>query len=85
MKYRKKPIEVEAFRFGEKYDVMPFWIIEASNMGYIRIDFDEDTAVIDTLEGTMTVNPGDWIVKGIKGELYPVKHDIFIETYEDVE
>lgn len=85
MKYRKKPIEVDAFRFGENYDVMPFWVIDASNMGYLKIDFDNDTAAIETLEGNMIANAGDWIIKGIKGELYPCKHDIFIATYEAVE
>lgn len=39
---------------------------------------------IETLEGTMTASPGDWIVKGIKGERYPVKPDIFNETYSPV-
>ena len=40
---------------------------------------------IPTLEGTMTARPGDWIIKGIKGEFYPCKPDIFTETYEPVE
>ena len=37
---------------------------------------------IDTLEGKMKANKGDWIIKGVKGELYPCKPDIFLETYE---
>lgn len=40
---------------------------------------------INTLEGTMRANPGDWIVTGIKGEKYPVRPDIFAETYEPIE
>lgn len=39
---------------------------------------------IETLEGTMTANPGDWIIKGVNGELYPCKPDIFAKTYEPV-
>lgn len=44
-----------------------------------RTDVEE---MIQTLEGTMKASPGDWIVTGIKGERYPVKHEIFVETYE---
>lgn len=40
---------------------------------------------IETLEGTMTASPGDWIVKGVKGEIYPVKPDIFEETYSPLD
>ena len=40
---------------------------------------------IPTLEGTMRANPGDWIIRGVKGEFYPVKPDIFAATYESVE
>ena len=38
---------------------------------------------VETLEGTMKGNPGDWLIQGIKGELYPCKDEIFIETYEE--
>lgn len=44
-----------------------------------------DKLYIGTLEGTMTVSPGDWIIRGVKGELYPCKPDIFFATYEPVE
>lgn len=39
---------------------------------------------VETLEGTMTANPGDWIITGVKGEKYPCRNDIFMETYEQV-
>ena len=42
-------------------------------------------ATIETLEGTMTADLGDWIIRGVKGELYPCKPDIFEATYEAVE
>ena len=40
---------------------------------------------VETLEGMMKGNPGDWLIKGVKGDLYPCKPDIFIETYEEEE
>lgn len=46
---------------------------------------DGSVFLIRTLEGTMRANQGDWIVKGVKGEFYPVKPDIFAETYEPVD
>jgi len=42
------------------------------------------TLVIDTLEGIMTVSPGDWVIRGVQGEFYPCKPDIFAATYEEV-
>lgn len=44
-----------------------------------------ETIFIETLEGTMEARPGDWIIKGIRGELYPCKPDVFEKTYEIVE
>ena len=46
--------------------------------------FDYPVLKINTLEGTMTVKPGDWIIKGVKGEMYPCKDEIFRLTYEPV-
>lgn len=45
----------------------------------------DETAYIETLEGTMEARPGDWIIRGIRGELYPCKPDVFENTYEIVE
>ena len=45
----------------------------------------EDIVTIHTLEGTMTANPGDWIITGVNGEQYPCKADIFEKTYEPAE
>jgi len=73
MKFRKKPIIIEAEQwFPDKQMVCV--IIEPSRMPYIR-----------TLEGDMDVRFGDWIVTGINGEKYPVKPDIFDKTYKKVE
>jgi hypothetical protein len=47
-------------------------------------DSGKDRIEIETLEGTMSANPGDWIIKGVNGEFYPCKPDIFAKTYEPV-
>ena len=77
MKYVKKPVQIEAFRLGH-HDV-PDWLREAKELGMITMV--SDGLEIPTLEGTMKANLGDWIIKGVRNELYPCKHDIFEETY----
>lgn len=81
MKFRKKPVVIEAVRYT----------------GYNKretIDFTEGTArtntchshlTIPTLEGNHTASVGDWIIKGVEGEFYPCKPDIFAKTYEPAE
>ena len=83
MKYRKKPVEVEAFRLG--IDCIPDWCMEKVVLGEIHIYGNPDQAVIKTLEGVMHANFGDFIIKGVKGEVYPCKPDIFYATYEESE
>ena len=78
MKYRKKPVEVEAFRFG--YDDEPGWFL---NSGMVK-DIQNEYCIICTLEGDMRGNRGDYIIKGLRGELYPCKPDIFEKSYEKV-
>ena len=90
MKYRKKPVVIEAikwngiaFALGE----MPDWFIKALHKDMPTtgaIKRDEDKLLIGTLEGVMTANPNDWIIQGVKGEIYPCKPDIFEATYEKV-
>lgn len=88
MKFRKKPVVVEAFRLPdplsmEDANMAAGWCEgEASIM---KIASGHRVLELHTLEGIMTAYPGDWIVKGIKDEFYPVKPDIFAETYEPVE
>jgi len=82
MKYRKKPVVIEAEE-----------LTESSIMGVAqwcggRVTGDGHDApalLIDTLEGTMTGMMGDWIIRGVSGEFYPCKPDIFEKTYEKVE
>lgn len=76
MKFRKKPIEVEAEQFST--------FSSAGYKGLCRKAHDGimGEAHIHTLEGIMTVSHGDWIIKGVNGEFYPCKPDIFEKTYE---
>lgn len=85
MKYRKKPVIVEAFRWG--YDQEPDWYKEAVNKGSVfeQKHYEHPYCVIKTLEGNHGCSYGDYIIKGVKGELYPCKPDIFEMTYERVE
>ena len=71
MKYRKRPIVIEAEQWFPGKSV--HGVLDAGTLG-----------VVSTREGNMQVNPGDWIITGIKGELYPCKPDIFEATYESV-
>ena len=74
MKFRKKPVVIEATQWFNYGDHPAVWI---------HSDF--LTPHVSTLEGAMTVTPGDWIITGVKGEHYPCKPDIFEMTYEKVE
>ena len=79
MKYRKKQVIVEAFRWT--IDKVPEWWIENKNT---MIEVSTGSAFIATLEGTMEARIGDYIIRGIRGEIYPCKPDIFEATYEPV-
>ena len=92
MKYRKKPVVIEAIQWnGDNLkEVMEFIRSEfkyESNTRYITNKFSYINSVltINTLEGDMEASKGDYIIKGIKGEFYPCKPDIFQATYEVVE
>jgi hypothetical protein len=81
VKYRKKPVVIEAVQWTGKN------LEEVEALGGKRkITVDpKKKLLIETMEGVMTANIKDWIIKGVKGELYPCKPDIFKETYEMVE
>lgn len=96
MKYRKKPVVIEAFQFdgdfvyqnGEAY--VPDWAFEALENKVMFYDSEDSDSppcelFIQTLEGIHHVSVGDYVIKGVKGELYPCKPDIFEMTYEKVE
>ena len=81
MKFRKKPIIVDAIQWtGENIEEVKSFALGST----CEIIFNDDI-YIDTLEGLMYVNINDWIIKGVKNELYPCKDDIFNITYELVE
>jgi len=91
MKYRKKPIIIEAFQMTKerRWDnsEWPEWLHAAWNRepGENALWPDPDTPSIlacGTLEGVHIITPGDYIIQGIKGEIYPCKPDIFEATYE---
>jgi hypothetical protein len=87
-RYRKKPVEIEAVQFtgtGESCtEITEF--LGGSHSGKQRWNSTTNTGgVILTLEGEMTFVPGDWIIRGVQGEFYPCKPDIFATTYEPVE
>lgn len=81
MKFRKKPVVIEAIQWTVSIDSEE----QIKNMGCdFIIAGNPDYLLIKTLEGVMTASPWDWIIKGIKGEFYPCKPEIFLETYEQV-
>lgn len=84
MKYRKKPVEIEAMQLtaDNACEVLTF----CNGSGDIVASKEDDgTISIKTLEGTMTASIGDYVIKGVKGEFYPCKPDIFEVTYDIVE
>lgn len=77
-KYRKKPVVIEAFQWT--VDKCPKWWLDAS--GKFEINIKTGSIFIPTLEGTHEARHGDYIIQGIKGEIYPCKPDIFEMTYD---
>jgi hypothetical protein len=81
--YRKRPVVVEAWQWNPEKPsdyspaTWPQWMTGRD----VRIGFG-DQLKINTLEGVMTAIKGDWIIRGVKGEIYPCKPDIFAATYE---
>lgn len=78
MRYKKKPVVIEAVQFDPSSGVWPACVIPWSDAR----PKDMSWGYIETLEGKMSVLAGDWIITGIKGEKYPCKPDIFEATYE---
>ncbi len=93
-KYRKKPVVIEAFQYDG--DLMnkdgifygPKWAEEAYKTGvlfYQEIENSPSELFVKTLEGNHHASVGDYVIKGVNGEFYPCKMDIFEETYEKVD
>jgi hypothetical protein len=85
--FTKKPVTIEARQVGNDYDedlAIMLWC------GGEQLSADESETSnllfrIPTLEGAMEVTPGDWVIRGIKGEFYPCKPDVFADSYEEAE
>ena len=84
MKYRKKPIVIEAIQWnGINLEELKWFMKEQfKDVTVSELSFELQ---IPTLEGTMTVSLGDYIISGVNGEYYPCKPDIFQKTYEKAE
>ena len=84
MKYRKKPVEIEAVQWVSD-NIEQVYEMLGDNL-IINTDKDKDEVkhFINTLEGKMEMSWGDYVIKGVKGEFYPCKPDIFELTYEKV-
>ena len=83
-KYIKKQIKIEAVQWtgDNTWEVAKF--LDTGSRSF-KIDTEKKKVYIETLEGTMTASEYDYIIRGIKGEFYPCKPDIFEESYEEVE
>lgn len=82
MKFKKKPVVINAIQYtGDNFNFIRQFV--GSSMSIHQLG--DNTIAINTLEGVMNALPGDFIIKGIKGEFYPCKPDIFEKTYEKVE
>ena len=80
---RKKPVEIETIQFTDKQKDMAYNFVRCNC--YADRDGDGNpTLKIKTLEGDMTASLGDWIIKGVNGEFYPCKPDVFEKTYDIV-
>jgi len=98
MRYKKKPIVVEAVQFidcvsdkiQDHFDEYPDWLNEAFKEHTIRLIFADtkhltiESFAIATKEGDMNLTKGNWLIQGVKGELYPCNDEIFRMTYEEV-
>ncbi len=83
MRYRKKPVVIDAIQWDgsvESATKILHWMFPDIEPDAIACGL-----TIATLEGEMKASKGDWIIKGIKGEFYPCKPDVFAATYEPVE
>ena len=82
--FRKRPVVIEAEQYvpgGQT--LIEAWMIGHGARDHFGVSYDK--VQIMTLEGIMEASPGDWIIRGVKGEFYPCKPDIFAATYEAVE
>ena len=88
--YIKRPYIIEAFQYDGKLrdDIgqwkIPLWAIDAWNASEMFISEDDGELYIETLEGVMHVSVGDYVIHGVRDEIYPCKEDVFRYTYAEV-
>jgi hypothetical protein len=83
--FRKKPVVIEARQWSggaDEASCLCGWINGSGRVAIYHNDSGDCTFIIATLEGDHRASPGDWIIKGVRGEFYPCKPDIFDATYE---
>lgn len=78
-KYRKKPVVIDAVHWNGDLSTLHSL---GNYENAVSQDLGSADLQIETLEGVMTARVGDWVIRGVKGELYPCKPDIFAATYE---
>lgn len=83
-RFRKKPVVIEAVRWDGKSETI-FPLAPFENATRAPEVLEDDRLCIATLEGDMIADVGDWVIKGVSGEIYPCKASIFEQTYEQVE
>ncbi len=86
-RYRKKPVVIDAMRWDggpEEATIVIDWVIEFEGTARYHEATDDvsESIYVDTLDATAVLSPGDWMVRGVQGEFYPCKPDIFESTYE---
>lgn len=84
--YAKKPVVVDAWQLDSGY-AHPVWLTTAIADGVVILIEGENmstTATVQTLEGVMTAQPQSFLIRGVYGEIYPCRADIFLNTYEEV-
>ena len=88
--FRKKPVIIEAVRVKEILEYyhqqsrLPEWVRSNYDIGKLLRKESGIELGVKTLEGYLTAGYNDWIIKGVKGEIYPIEETIFLETYEPV-
>lgn len=86
-RYRKKPVVIEAAQFNGLDDYLGIvqWMKDSGDTHALadEVEYRTPIMLVHTLEGTMAASPGDWIIRGVQGEFYPCKPDIFAATYEE--
>lgn len=84
-KFRKKPVVIEAVQFGGVEDIPKIFKFCPTAKSQINVETMETRFIIPTLEGDHICSRGDWIIRGIAGEFYPCKNEVFQLSYERVD